>query len=43
VPIFETERGIIWVGGLRIADWAQPRPRQPTLTLAFRPVEKEQT
>jgi tRNA(Ile)-lysidine synthase len=36
VPLFETARGIVWVGGLRIAEWARPRPGRATLTLAFR-------
>ena len=35
VPIFENERGIIWVGGLRIADWARPQPGRPTVRLSF--------
>jgi tRNA(Ile)-lysidine synthase len=36
VPIFENERGIVWVGGLRIADWARPRQDGPALHLSFR-------
>jgi len=36
VPVFEAERGIIWVGGLRLADWARPRPGRPTLVLSYR-------
>jgi tRNA(Ile)-lysidine synthase len=35
VPIFETARGIVWVGGLRIAEWAKPRPGAPTLFLCY--------
>jgi tRNA(Ile)-lysidine synthase len=37
VPLFETERGIVWVGGLRIAEWAKPVPGQATLFLAYSP------
>jgi tRNA(Ile)-lysidine synthase len=36
VPVFESEHGIVWVGGLRIADWARPRPGQPLLRLSYR-------
>jgi tRNA(Ile)-lysidine synthase len=36
IPILENERGIVWVGGLRIADWAQPRPGERTIRLAYR-------
>jgi tRNA(Ile)-lysidine synthase len=35
VPIFESARGIVWVGGLRIAEWAKPQPGAPTLFLCF--------
>jgi tRNA(Ile)-lysidine synthase len=35
VPIFESERGIVWVGGLRIAEWAKPRPGKPAVTLSY--------
>ncbi|HLF79851.1 MAG TPA: tRNA lysidine(34) synthetase TilS [Dehalococcoidia bacterium] len=35
IPIFESERGIIWVGGLRIADWARPRPGHPVIHLSY--------
>jgi tRNA(Ile)-lysidine synthase len=35
VPIFESERGIVWVGGLRIAEWAKPLPGEPTLFLSY--------
>jgi tRNA(Ile)-lysidine synthase len=38
VPLFETDRGIVWVGGHRIADWAKPAPRCPTLFLSYEPV-----
>ena len=38
VPIFESERGIVWVGGLRIADWAKPQAGAPTLFLWYEPV-----
>jgi tRNA(Ile)-lysidine synthase len=36
VPIFETQRGIVWLGGLRIAEWARPRPGKPTIWLTYR-------
>jgi tRNA(Ile)-lysidine synthase len=35
VPIFESTRGIVWVGGLRIAEWAKPQPGAPTLFLCY--------
>jgi len=35
LPLFVNARGIIWVGGLRLADWAQPRPGRATLTLSY--------
>jgi tRNA(Ile)-lysidine synthase len=35
IPIFENERGIIWVGGLRIADWARPVPGRPVVCLSY--------
>jgi tRNA(Ile)-lysidine synthetase-like protein len=38
VPIFDSERGIVWVGGLRIADWAKPQAGAPTLFLWYGPV-----
>jgi tRNA(Ile)-lysidine synthetase-like protein len=38
VPIFESGRGIVWVGGLRIADWAKPQAGAPTLFLWYEPV-----
>ena len=37
IPLFVTERGILWVGGVRIAEWAKPRPGQPTTRLSFGP------
>ena len=37
VPLFVSPRGIVWVGGLRIADWAKPRPGRPTVYLSYRP------
>ncbi len=37
VPLFVSPRGIVWVGGRRIADWARPRPGQPTVHLSYRP------
>ena len=36
VPVFDSPRGIVWVGGLRIAEWAKPQPDQPTLWLSYR-------
>jgi tRNA(Ile)-lysidine synthase len=39
VPLFESPSGIVWVGGLRIADWARPREGRPVLFLSFRVVE----
>ena len=36
VPIFANERGIVWAGGLRIADWARPRPGADSVTLSYR-------
>jgi tRNA(Ile)-lysidine synthase len=36
IPLFETARGIAWVGGLRIAEWARPREGEPTITLSYR-------
>jgi tRNA(Ile)-lysidine synthase len=36
IPIFETARGIAWVGGMRIAEWARPREDRPTITLSYR-------
>jgi len=38
VPLFVSPRGIVWVGGLRIAEWARPRPGEPTVFLSYRPV-----
>ena len=39
VPLFESSRGIVWVGGLRVAEWARPRESEATVFLSFRPVE----
>jgi tRNA(Ile)-lysidine synthase len=36
IPIFENERGIVWVGGIRIANWAAPRAEAPTVWLSYR-------
>jgi tRNA(Ile)-lysidine synthase len=43
IPLFEVERGIVWVGGLRIAEWARKRPGRPTLFLSYEgyPPQKE--
>jgi tRNA(Ile)-lysidine synthase len=35
IPMFECERGIVWVGGVRIAEWARPKPGKPTLFLSY--------
>ncbi len=37
VPLFVSPRGIVWVGGLRVAEWAQPRPGRPSVYLSYRP------
>jgi tRNA(Ile)-lysidine synthase len=37
IPLFVTPRGIAWVGGLRVAEWARPRPGLPTVFLSYRP------
>ena len=37
IPLFVSSRGIVWVGGLRIAEWARPRPGESTAYLSFRP------
>jgi tRNA(Ile)-lysidine synthetase-like protein len=36
IPIFESRRGIAWVGGLRLAEWARPQPGRPSLWLSYR-------
>lgn len=36
VPVFENERGIVWVGGLRVAEWARPKAGRPTVRLSYR-------
>jgi tRNA(Ile)-lysidine synthase len=36
IPLFESGRGIVWVGGLRLAEWAKPQPGQATLVLSYR-------
>jgi tRNA(Ile)-lysidine synthase len=36
VPVFENDRGIVWLGGMRLAEWAKPRPGLPTLWLSYR-------
>jgi tRNA(Ile)-lysidine synthase len=35
IPLFEVERGIVWVGGLRIAEWARTQPGRPTVFLSY--------
>ena len=35
--LFEGERGIVWVGGMRIAQWARPSAGRPVLVLSYRP------
>jgi tRNA(Ile)-lysidine synthase len=37
IPLFASQRGIVWVGGLRIAEWARPLPGKATVYLCFRP------
>jgi tRNA(Ile)-lysidine synthase len=39
VPIFEAEGGIAWIGGLRIAEWAKPRPGHPAIYVSYRPLD----
>lgn len=41
VPLFESAQGIVWVGGLRIADWARPRAGRPTVHLSYRRIVNE--
>lgn len=36
VPIFEGKSGIVWVGGLRTAAWAQPRAGSDCVVLSYR-------
>jgi tRNA(Ile)-lysidine synthase len=43
VPIFENEGGIIWVGGMRIAEWAKPRPGMNTVHLSYEAVSSRRT
>jgi tRNA(Ile)-lysidine synthase len=38
VPLFVAQSGIVWVGGLRVAEWAKARPPRPTIYLSFRSV-----
>jgi tRNA(Ile)-lysidine synthase len=42
IPLFESDRGIFWAGGLRIAEWAKPRTGRPTLFLSFRRISDEE-
>jgi tRNA(Ile)-lysidine synthase len=42
IPLFVSDRGILWVGGLRIAEWAQPHSGRPTLFLSFRRISDEE-
>jgi tRNA(Ile)-lysidine synthase len=37
VPLFVSPRGIVWVGGLRVAEWARPRPGEASVYLSYRP------
>ena len=37
VPLFDSPHGIVWAGGLRIAEWAKPRAGRPTVFLSYRP------
>jgi tRNA(Ile)-lysidine synthase len=36
IPVFESSRGILWVGGLRLAEWARPRDGERTVLLSYR-------
>jgi tRNA(Ile)-lysidine synthase len=38
IPLFVSPRGIVWVGGLRIAEWARPRPGAASVYLSFQPI-----
>ncbi len=38
IPLFVSPRGIVWAGGLRIAEWARPRPGAASIYLSYRPV-----
>jgi tRNA(Ile)-lysidine synthase len=38
ILLFEAEPGVVWVGGLRIAEWARPLTGKPTLFLSYKPV-----
>jgi tRNA(Ile)-lysidine synthase len=42
IPLFVSDRGILWAGGLRIAEWAKPRTGRPTLFLSFRRISEEE-
>jgi tRNA(Ile)-lysidine synthase len=37
IPLFVSPRGIVWVGGLRVAEWAKSQPGCPTVCLSYRP------
>ena len=37
IPLFVSPRGIVWVGGQRIAEWARPRPGEASVYLSYRP------
>jgi tRNA(Ile)-lysidine synthase len=39
VPLFESARGIVWVGGLRIAEWCKPQPGRRTVFLSYQPLD----
>lgn len=36
IPVFESARGIVWVGGVRLADWARAREPGGTIVLSYR-------
>jgi tRNA(Ile)-lysidine synthase len=42
IPLFVSDRGILWAGGLRIAEWAKPRTGRPTLFLSFTRISDEE-
>jgi tRNA(Ile)-lysidine synthase len=41
VPVFENERGIVWVGGLRLAGWARPGEGRESVTLSYAVTDSE--
>jgi tRNA(Ile)-lysidine synthase len=37
LPLFVSARGIVWVGGVRVAEWARGREGEATVVLSFAP------